>query len=185
MIKQRDPLFSVPVVRGAVAVSVAFAAMLGAGCSDLATDVGLGSRAPATVQAKVERIDPVTQSGRKAAVLSLHMRKSYQDACKYGLTLTNNLPEKITNLTFRFQAYIQGGVAYQAQTKNFYEIRPTEHQYREMTFQQVSCDQIERLEVTDPGRCAVAEMNRYSSNPGDCKKFTDIASSSLARIAWK
>lgn len=185
MIKLRDPLSTVPFVRVSIAASVAVAAMLAAGCSDMASNVGLGSRKPATIQAKVDRIDPVTQSGRKAAVLSLHMRKSYQDACKYGLTLTNNLPEKITNLTFRFQAYINGGVAYQAQTKNFYEIRPTEYQYREMTFQQVSCDQIERLEVTDPGRCAVAELNRYSSNPGDCKKFTDIPSSALVRIAWK
>lgn len=155
------------------------------GCSDMATDIGLDAKTPATIRAEVERVEPVTKTGRAAAVLSVHMRKSYQDACKYGMTLTNNLPFKITNLTYRFTAYINGGVPYDTQSKNFYEIRPTERQYREMTFQQVSCDQIERIVVSDPGRCAMGELNRFTADPGDCRKFTDVADSRLVRIGWK
>jgi hypothetical protein len=167
------------------AVVAALVAALGSGCSDVATDMGLPGSGPPTIQAEVKRIDPVTRTGRSSAVLSVHMRKSYQDACKYGMTLTNNLPFKITNLTFRFTAHINGDVPYDTQSKNFYEIRPGENQYRELTFQKVACNEIDRISVTDPGRCAMGDLNRFSADPGDCRKFSDIASSSLVRIGWK
>jgi len=138
------------------------------GCSEMATDLGVKSSTPATIAPKVEKVDPVTKTGRAAAVLSVHMRKSYQDACKYGMTLTNNLPFKITNLTFRLTAIINGNVPFDTQNKNFYEIPPGEQQYREMTFQGVTCEEIDRIEVRDPGRCALAELNRFNAAPGDC-----------------
>ncbi|HYN76326.1 MAG TPA: hypothetical protein VES73_00855 [Lamprocystis sp. (in: g-proteobacteria)] len=150
--------------------------------TDMATDMGIKSKTPPTIQAELERQPPVTSSGRAAAVLSLHTRKSFTSACKYGLTLTNNLPFKITDLSFRLTAIIDGNVPFDNQTKSFSQLRPSQQQYREITFQGVSCDQIRRIEVSDPGRCTVDALNRFNSNPGDCAKFSDLAPSRLVNI---
>ena len=144
--------------------------------------MGIKSKTPATIQADLERQPPVTSSGRAAAVLSLHTRKSFANACKYGLTLTNNLPFKITDLSFRVTAIIDGNVPFDSQTKNFSQMRPSEQQYREITFQGVTCNQIKRIEVADPGRCTLDTLNRFNANPGDCAKFSDLATSRLVNI---
>ena len=133
--------------------------------------------------AVVERTEAVHSTGRRKAVLSLHMRKSFPDACTFGVTLTNNLTEEITNITFRFAAHINGGVFYKHVTRNFFRLRPTDHQYREITFTGIACDEIEYLKVTDPGRCSVGKtMTRFSTNPGDCIRLVDIAPSPYVRL---
>jgi hypothetical protein len=134
---------------------------------------------------KVDRREPVTQSGRPAAVLSVNMRKSYPDACKYGMTLTNNLAFQITALSYRFTAIIDGDVPFDTQNKSFNEVRPGQHQYRELTFQHVPCDRINRLAVSDPGRCNMGELNRFNAEPGDCAKFSDLASGGVVNLEWK
>lgn len=155
------------------------------GCADMATDMGIANSGPATIAPKVEKTEPVTTTGRPVAVLNVHMRKSYPDACKYGMTLTNNLPYKITNLTFRLTAFVNGTVPFDTQNKNFYELRPGEQQYREMTFQGVTCQQIDRIEISDPGRCALGELNRFNADPGACSKFSEIAPSRLVNVVKK
>ncbi len=136
--------------------------------------------------AKVDRTEAIKTTGRQKAVLSLHMKKAFPDACTYGVTLTNNLHEKITNITFRFSAYIDGGVFFQYVTKNFYELKPTSHMYRELTFTQISCDRIDYLTVSDPGRCAIGKsMTRFSTKPGDCIKYVDIAPSPHIELVRK
>ncbi len=167
------------------AIGAATSILAVAGCADLATDLGAKSSAPATIAPKVEKVTPVTKTGRAAAVLSVHMRKSYQNACKYGMTLTNNLPFKITNLTLRMTAVINGNVPFETQNKNFYELPPGEQQYREMTFQGVTCGEIDRIEVSDPGRCALGDLNRFNAEPGDCQKFSDVADSRLVKVVKK
>ncbi len=159
--------------------------LLVAGCADMATDIGLWSKARPAPPAKEDRTPPVTSTGRAAAVVSVHMRKSYENACKYGITLTNNLPFKIADLSFRFTALIGGGVPFDSQTKSFSELRPSEDQYREMIFQGVRCDQILALEVTDPGRCTLDTLNRFNSPAGACAKYSDIAASSLIKVTKK
>lgn len=155
------------------------------GCAEMATDIGIKSSVPSTIQAKEDRFPAVTTSGRAAAVVSFHTRKSFENACKYGITLTNNLPFKITDLSYRFTAIIQGSVPYDSQTKNFSQLRPSEQQYRELTFQGVRCDQIDRIEVADPGRCTLDDLNRFNAAPGDCSKFSDLATSRLVSVVWK
>lgn len=135
---------------------------------------------------KSERMEPITNTGSQAAVLSLHKRTNFENACTYGMTLTNNLPQKITNISFRFDAYIRGGVFYQHETKNFWELDPTDRQYRDMTFTRIKCDEIEYIEVHDPGRCAIGRtLTRFSSQPGDCIRYVDIASTPYVRLIKK
>ena len=171
-----------PAVLGGLTLA---ATLLAAGCADMATDIGLMAKAPAAPPPQEDRTAPVTTTDRAAAVVSFHTRKAYDNACKYGITLTNNLPYKITDLTFRFTAIINGDVPFDNQSKNFYELRPSEQQYRELTFQGVRCNQINRIEVTDPGRCILDNLNRFSAAPGDCAKYSEIAPSRLVNVVKK
>lgn len=134
---------------------------------------------------KLTKVAPVTQTGRKAAVFNVNVRKSFPDACLFGITVTNNLPYKIKSISYRVGAYINGDVFHSQVTRNFFEIKPTEQQYREVTFHQISCDQIDRLSINDPGRCSLGELDRFAAEPGDCAKFTDVAPSSLIDVVKK
>jgi len=134
---------------------------------------------------KLTKVAPVTDTGRQAAVFSVNVRKSFPDACLFGITLTNNLPYKITNLSYRVAAYINGDVFHSRVTRNFFELKPTEQQYRDVTFNQITCDQIDRLEISDPGRCSVGKLNRFSAEPGDCAKFTDVGPTSVVNVVKK
>jgi hypothetical protein len=131
---------------------------------------------------KVTRVPTVTSTGRKAAVLSVHLRKEYGDACMYGVSLTNNLDVKVTNIAVRLSAYILNGVRYDTITRNFYELRPTETQYREVTFTGIKCSEIQYIGVADPGRCAVGQVNRFITEAGDCAKFIDVADTRLVSL---
>lgn len=132
--------------------------------------------------AKIERMAAVTSGGGQRAVLSLHKKYSYVNACKFGLTLTNNLPYKITNISFRFAAYIKGGVFYRHVTRNFFEIDPSNRQYREINFGDVTCNEIDYVKITDPGRCAMGDLTRFSSGPGDCMRRVHIANTPYVRL---
>jgi hypothetical protein len=147
--------------------------------------MGMKSKTPSTIAADTRRLPPVTSTGRPAAVMSVHMRKSFQNACKFGVTLTNDLPYKVTDLTFRLTAVIKGNVPFDTQTKSFSQLRPSDQQYREITFQGVECDEIDRIEVSDPGRCTVDTLNRFNSNAGDCAKFSDMASGGVVSVVKK
>ena len=135
--------------------------------------------------ATIERMDAVTSSGGNQAVLSLHKKYAYVDACKFGLTLSNNLPYKITNISFRFAAYIRGDVFYRHVTRNFFEIDPTNRQYREITFPGITCDEITYVEIKDPGRCAMDDLTRFSSQPGDCIRRVHVASTPYVRLVQR
>lgn len=145
----------------------------------------LGTRTDVPGAPKVERSDPVTSTGRPAAVVNVNMKTSYADACKFGVTFTNNLPYKITNISVRFAAYIKGDVQYDEITRNFFEVKPTEHQFREITFGQITCPEIDHIEVSDPGHCAMGKLTRFSSQPGECGKYVDIAPSPYVRMFKK
>lgn len=156
--------------------------LLAASCST----VPLGGHEPGKgpgSSSKFERQDAVTNTGSGKAVLSLHTRRAFEDACTYGVTMTNNLPDMIDNISFRFSAYIGGGVFYKHVTRNFFRIRPTDHQFREITFTGLPCSKIDYLKVEDPGRCAIGKaMTRFTTRPGDCIRKVDIAPTKFVRI---
>jgi len=155
-----------------ISVLALAAAVVAGGC----TLGGAKEPPPNPNAAKVSRSEPVTSTGRKAVVLSLHVKKEFPEACMLGMTLTNNLDTKVTNISVRLTAYINGNVQFDTITRNFSELKPTESQYREATFTQIQCNKIDFIGVTDPGRCAIGdEMNRFTTAPGDCAKFVDVA----------
>jgi hypothetical protein len=165
----------------AVALGLAMVLMLPlSGCID--NPFVKKSKMPNPNAPKVTRVPLVTSTGRKAAVLSVHLRQEFPDACMYGITLTNNLDTKVTNIAVRLSAYILDGVKYDTITRNFYELRPTETQYREVTFTKVKCSEIRYIGVSDPGRCAVGQANRFTTAEGDCAKYIDVADTRLVEL---
>jgi hypothetical protein len=160
----------------------ALVTVLVAGCAELGQpQVDTSATAP-----KVDRSSAVTRStSPKQAVLSLHVKKSFQDACMFGFTLTNTLPYRIKDIAFRFTAYLRGDVPYNQITRNFSEISPTDGMYREITFNGVTCAEIDHIEVADVGRCSMDDLSRFSAKPGDCIKRIEIAPSSQARVTKK
>lgn len=164
-------------------LAIAILLVVASGCSTTPLGGYETGRGPNGV--KIDRMDAVTTGGGQRAVLSLHKKYAYEDSCKFGLTLTNKLPYKITNISFRFAAYIKGNVFYRHVTRNFFEIDPTNRQYREITFSQIACSEINYIEVTDPGRCAMGDLTRYTSVPGDCIKRVHIAQTPYVRLVRK
>ncbi len=145
-----------------------------------------GDRAGEEPQAvEIDQIDPVTSGGNQQAVLSLHKKYLAADTCTFGLTLTNRLEDKITNIAFRFAAYVKGDVFYQDVMRNFFEIDPGDGQYREIGFPKISCDEVSYLEITDPGRCTLGELKRLSSQPGDCIRHVYIAETPYVKLVRK
>jgi len=134
---------------------------------------------------KMDQIEAASTGGNRKAVLSLHRRYAYPNACKFGLTLTNNLPYKITNIAFRFVAYTKADIANQEVTRNFFEIDPANRQYREIEFSGIKCDGIGYVQVTDPGRCAMGELTRFSSQPGDCIAQVYVAETPYVKLLQK
>jgi len=134
---------------------------------------------------QIDDMDAVTTGAGQRAVLSLHKRFAYVDSCKFGLTLTNNLPYKITNISFRFAVHAQEGAYNQHVTRNFFEIDPGDRQYREITFPQIRCDQIRFVQITDPGRCAMGDLARFTSRPGECIRHVDVASTPYVQLVQK
>ena len=107
-----------------------------AGCSR--SPVGIARLEGATGEGPVQQAEPVTDSGRPAAVLSLHRKTPLVGGCRYGLTLTNNLPFEINDLPLRFTARQDSGVALGAVTRGFFSITPTQQQFREIVFQAIA-----------------------------------------------
>jgi hypothetical protein len=159
---------------------IALLTSVSSGCSTTSSGDDEGDQGPD--RAKIDQMDAVTSGGGRKAVLSLHRRFAYPDACKFGLTLTNNLPYGITNISFRFAAYTREDVLQQQVARNFIEIDPTESQYREIEFSGITCDGIGYIEVTDPGRCAMGDLTRFSSKPGDCIRRVYIPRTPYVRL---
>jgi hypothetical protein len=129
----------------------------------------------------VQSVAPVTSTGRSAAVLSAHRKERLPNGCRYGLTLTNNLTFPITDIGFRFIAHRDDGTVFQGITRSFYGVLPTQQLYREVTFN-VPCEEIDYIEVTDPGHCIVGELTRRSAEPGDCIRLVDVPPGPLVRL---
>ncbi len=163
--------------------AILFPGLLGSGCAQTPLGGHDGGKRPEGV--KIEHREAVTSGGGGKAVLSLHKKYAFENACKFGLTLTNNLPYKITNISFRFGARLRDDVLYREVTRNFFEIDPTNGQYREITFPEITCDEIVSIEVTDPGRCTMGTLTRFSSQSGDCIRHVYIAATPYVRLVLK
>ena len=129
----------------------------------------------------IQREAPITDTGRQSAVLSLHQRTVLQNGCRYGLTLSNNMTVPIADLPLRFTAFNNNDVRLQSVTRSFFDVRPTAQQFAQIDFQ-FDCHIIERIAVSDPGRCVVGELTRRSGAPAACLNLIDIPQSPFVDV---
>jgi hypothetical protein len=157
-----------------VVLSAALVTFLLGGCSQ---------SAPRTKDSvlSVQREDPITDTGRQRAVLSLHVRTEPSSGCLYGLTLTNNLPVEIRDLPLRFSAYGELDVPLQSVTRGFVSVRPTESQFTQINFA-FACRNIRRIEVGAFDRCIVGDLTRRSADASSCLNLVDIPQSQFVEL---
>ncbi|MCP4285050.1 MAG: DUF3157 family protein [Gammaproteobacteria bacterium] len=118
----------------------------------------------------------------KAVLRVSHVDEMDGDACRLGVILRNDLPYKIKNLSFRFSVYKSASLSYDSKTRSFFEIKSTDQQYRKLFFSGISCSDIHHIKVEDPGHCSMGELDRFSTQPGDCIKHIKVERSDLINI---
>ena len=128
-----------------------------------------------------QRDDPVTDTARRAAVLSLHQRTSLNGHCRFGLTLTNNLNVEVRDLVLKFTAYSENDARLQSVTRGFFGIRPTLQQFAEIYFA-FECSRIQQIQVGGFGRCMVGELTLRSTQPGSCLNLVDVRQSRFVEL---
>lgn len=111
-----------------------------------------------------------------------HVNEVEGGACRLGVVVENGLPYKIKNLSVRFTAYKSESLRYESVTRGFYEIKSTDSQYQQVYFRGIGCSEIHHVKVEDPGRCTMGDLDRFSSNPGDCIALVELEPSNLINI---
>jgi hypothetical protein len=164
---------------------VALLSLIVAACSvPRGRAVGIENMEQAPGAPVTDNITPVTRTDRDGGVLSLHQRMVVPNACGYGLTLTNNSTIEVREIIFRFTAYGSDGTVLDHVTGNFFGIKPTQNQFREIRFP-FACERIGHIEVSDPDGCVIGQLTRTTAKPGDCIKHVDIPPNPFVRLVIK
>jgi len=122
-------------------------------------------------------------SSQPHALLKIsHVNEVEGGACKLGAVLENGLPYKIKSLSIRFSAYKTESLRYESVTRGFYEIKSTDSQYQQVYFRGIGCSEIHHVKVEDPGRCSMGDLDKFSSDPGDCIALIEIEYSDQINI---
>lgn len=117
------------------------------------------------------------------AVLQVsHVNELEGVGCRMGVVLQNDLPYKIKNLAIRFAVHKSESLPYDSVTRSFSEIKPTDNQYRRLLFRGIRCSEIHHIQIQDPGRCAMGDLDRFSAQPGDCIEHIRIEPTQLVNI---
>ena len=99
----------------------------------------------------------------------------------YLITGPSDIGKK--NLAIRFSVYKSESLPYDSVTRSFSEIKPTDSQYRKLLFRGISCSGIHHIQVEDPGRCSMGDLDRFSAQPGDCIEHIRVERNELVNIA--
>jgi len=116
------------------------------------------------------------------AALTVERVESIPQGCRIGLQLDNTLTTPIRSLVLRFTAYKSGPVAYETQTRGFSLIKPTDNQYREILFRDVSCDNIAQVQVHGAKNCHVGDLTKYTDGQDKCLSLIKVVDSGLIKI---
>ena len=116
-------------------------------------------------------------------LLEIVSRLPQSSACRYGLRMTNNLGYALRTIVPQFSTYKAGGVRYETVFVEFSSLKPTDSQYREITFRGIRCEEVESLRMSGGDRCSMGELNRYSGTPGECLSHVKLAPSTVVDIS--
>lgn len=118
----------------------------------------------------------------KEITLSVERKVTRNDSCHFGLRLYNSESYGIRHIVLRFSAITKRNVVFDTLSRGFSEIKPTENQYKSITFRGISCDEISALKVHGGDRCAMGSLTKVSSEKGECLKRIGIKKSELINV---
>lgn len=116
------------------------------------------------------------------AVLTVSNRREMTNACRFGFTLTNHLPDRIKSIVPQFLAFTASDVMFQRKFQAFSDIRPTMRQYKEVQFDGIRCDDIAYLQMTGADHCEIGELTKFSSTSALCLARVKVEPSPLIEI---
>jgi len=116
------------------------------------------------------------------AVLTVSNRRELNNACRFGFTLTNHLPDRIKSIVPQFLAFTANEVMFQRKFQAFSDIRPTMRQYKEVQFDGIRCEDIAYLHMTGADHCEIGELTKFSSTSALCLARVTIEPSPLVEI---
>ncbi len=129
-------------------------------------------------------VDALSDGEQKArfAYLTVENERAHGRNCTYGLRLQNDLTTEIKDIVLFFAAHNHEGVMYETATRGFQRIKPTNSQYKEIMFRDISCDDIQYIRVHGGDRCEIGDLNKFSAEKGTCLEQVYVESSDLINI---
>jgi len=116
------------------------------------------------------------------ANLKLEKLEDIPNGCRLGLRLNNQLNAHIRTLVLRFTAYKEGDIAFETVSRGYSFIKPTKNQYQEIRFRDLSCKDIDKVQVQAAHNCHVGELTKYSASEDACLDLVRVAESKLKTI---
>jgi len=122
------------------------------------------------------------QEQQPKALLKLEKREDIPNGCRLGLRVDNQLNAQIRTLVLRFTAYKPGGIPFETVSRGYSFIKPTKNQYQEIRFRDLSCDDIDKVQVRAAHNCHVGELTKYSATEESCLSLVKVVESNLMTI---
>lgn len=129
-----------------------------------------------------EYIEKIEDPEMTYAVLSVAKKKELPTGCRFGFRLQNDLGFKIKSLVPEFSVYKSEDLLYETISRGFYEIKPTNSQYREIHFSRIGCNEIDFIKVHGADHCTMGPHTKFSSEQGECLERIKVEESDLIRI---
>ena len=102
------------------------------------------------------------------AVLSVEKKWDQGTSCVFSLLLRNTSSFQISSVVPEVTAIIKDNVVYGTISEEFFELRPSNEQSRNLQFVKISCEEIIALKVTVAGHCKMGSLHDMSSTSEEC-----------------
>ena len=90
--------------------------------------------------------------------------------------------EVIRSLVPEFSILRANGVVYDSKFSGFSFIKPGDSQKREVRFNGIDCDGIDRVKVGGGDRCEMGDLDKFSNAKGACLSHVRVEPSSVMRF---
>ena len=142
-----------------------------------------GKHAQAKKEVAAESKDAVAEKKNVGEVLLfLDGKIDGNRICRLQLRMTNNLTFEIRSLVPEFSILRANGVVYDSKFSGFSFIKPGDSQKREVRFNGIDCDEIDRVKVGGGDRCEMGDLDKFSNAKGACLAHIRVEPSSVIRF---
>jgi hypothetical protein len=154
----------------------------GKGRRILLKDNGTWSYIDAEEGAKDKDAAAVAPTPEVQADLQLLRRLDAAGGCQFNMMVTNHLPYEIESLVPAFAAHRASGVVYATKSIGFASVKPGDSRVRQLVFEGIACQDINKLQVIGGDRCEMGELNRFTDGKGKCLALVRVLPSELLKF---